>query len=153
MEEVIYPPVDTAKWGDVRRESEDEGFLVWGRLIPYKRLDLAILAARELGVQLNIVGSGPYRAELESMAAADAVRMEGLLPPSMDANKRVLLQRVPRGVVSIISPWNWPYTMPGEILAPAIAYGNAVVWAPAPTTSSRLRAVTRTNGQSPWFRV
>jgi succinate-semialdehyde dehydrogenase/glutarate-semialdehyde dehydrogenase len=42
---------------------------------------------------------------------------------------------VPRGVVSIISPWNWPYTMPGEILAPAIAYGNTVVWAPAPTTS------------------
>jgi acyl-CoA reductase-like NAD-dependent aldehyde dehydrogenase len=69
------------------------------------------------------------------MAAADAIRMEGLMPPSIDANKRVLLQRVPRGVVSIISPWNWPYTMPGEILAPAIAYGNAVVWAPAPTTS------------------
>jgi acyl-CoA reductase-like NAD-dependent aldehyde dehydrogenase len=69
------------------------------------------------------------------MAAADATRADGLLPPSTDANKRVLLQRVPRGVVSIISPWNWPYTMPGEILAPAIAYGNAVVWAPAPTTS------------------
>jgi succinate-semialdehyde dehydrogenase/glutarate-semialdehyde dehydrogenase len=46
-----------------------------------------------------------------------------------------LLQRVPRGVVSIISPWNWPYTMPAEILAPAIAYGNAVVWVAAPTTS------------------
>ncbi len=69
------------------------------------------------------------------MAAADAVRMEGLIPPSVDARKRVLIQRVPRGVVSIISPWNWPYTMPGEILAPAIAYGNAVVWTPAPTTS------------------
>ncbi|HET7236950.1 MAG TPA: aldehyde dehydrogenase family protein [Actinomycetota bacterium] len=69
------------------------------------------------------------------MAAADATRAEGLLPPSVDANKRVLLQRVPRGVVSIISPWNWPYTMPGEILAPAIAYGNTVVWVPAPTTS------------------
>jgi succinate-semialdehyde dehydrogenase/glutarate-semialdehyde dehydrogenase len=69
------------------------------------------------------------------MAAADATRAEGLLPPSVDANKRVLLQRVSRGVVSIISPWNWPYTMPGEILAPAIAYGNTVVWVPAPTTS------------------
>ena len=69
------------------------------------------------------------------MAAADARRMEGLMPPSVDANKRVLLYRVPRGVVSIISPWNWPYTMPAEILAPAIAYGNTVVWAPAPTTS------------------
>jgi succinate-semialdehyde dehydrogenase/glutarate-semialdehyde dehydrogenase len=77
------------------------------------------------------------------MAAADAVRMEGLLPPSVDARKRVLLQRVPRGVVSIISPWNWPYTMPGEILAPAIAYGNAVVWAPAPTTSLCAAALMR----------
>ena len=70
-----------------------------------------------------------------TMAAADARRMEGVLPPSVDAGKRVLLQRVSRGVVSVISPWNWPYTMPGEILAPAIAYGNTVVWAPAPTTS------------------
>jgi len=69
------------------------------------------------------------------MAAADARRMEGMMPPSVDANKRVLLYRVPRGVVSIISPWNWPYTMPAEILAPAIAYGNTIVWAPAPTTS------------------
>jgi succinate-semialdehyde dehydrogenase/glutarate-semialdehyde dehydrogenase len=69
------------------------------------------------------------------MAAADATRAEGLLPPSVDANKRVLLQRVPRGVVALISPWNWPYTMPGEILAPALAYGNTVVWVPAPTTS------------------
>ncbi|MEX2406514.1 MAG: aldehyde dehydrogenase family protein [Actinomycetota bacterium] len=69
------------------------------------------------------------------MASADATRMEGSMPPSIDSNKRVLLQRVPRGVVSLISPWNWPYTMPGEILAPAIAYGNTVVWAPAPTTS------------------
>jgi acyl-CoA reductase-like NAD-dependent aldehyde dehydrogenase len=70
-----------------------------------------------------------------TMAAADARRMEGLMPASVDAGKRVLLYRVPRGVVSVISPWNWPYTMPGEILAPAIAYGNTVVWAPAPSTS------------------
>src|SRR5439155_21415108 len=52
-----------------------------------------------------------------TMAAADAVRMEGAMPPSVDANKRVLLYRVPRGVVGVISPWNWPYTMPAEILA------------------------------------
>jgi succinate-semialdehyde dehydrogenase/glutarate-semialdehyde dehydrogenase len=69
------------------------------------------------------------------MAAAEATRMEGLLPPSMDPGKRVLVQRVPRGVVAVISPWNWPYTMPGELIAPALAYGNAVVWVPAPTTS------------------
>lgn len=69
------------------------------------------------------------------MAAADVTRLEGLMPPSVDADKRVLVYRVPRGVVGVITPWNWPYTMPAEIVAPALAAGNAVVWVPAPTTS------------------
>jgi acyl-CoA reductase-like NAD-dependent aldehyde dehydrogenase len=69
------------------------------------------------------------------MAAADAKRLEGLMPPSVDADKRILVYRVPRGVVGIITPWNWPYTMPAEIVAPALAAGNALVWVPAPTTS------------------
>ena len=69
------------------------------------------------------------------MAAADVVRLDGAMPPSVDAGKRVLLYRVPRGVVGVISPWNWPYTMPAELLAPALATGNAVVWTPAPSTA------------------
>jgi acyl-CoA reductase-like NAD-dependent aldehyde dehydrogenase len=68
-------------------------------------------------------------------AAADARRLEGSLPPSVDAGKRVLVYRVPKGVVGVITPWNWPYTMPAEVVAPALASGNAVVWVPAPTTS------------------
>ena len=69
------------------------------------------------------------------MASADATRLDGSMPPSVDASKRVFLHRVPRGVVGIITPWNWPYTMPAELLAPALASGNAVVWAPASATS------------------
>jgi acyl-CoA reductase-like NAD-dependent aldehyde dehydrogenase len=69
------------------------------------------------------------------MAAADATRLEGSMPPSVDASKRVLSYRVPRGVVGAITPWNWPYTMPAEVVAPALACGNAVVWAPASSTS------------------
>src|SRR5919199_3076347 len=74
-------------------------------------------------------------AEYWRMAAGDARRLEGAMPSSVDASKRVLAYRVPRGVVSVITPWNWPYTMPAEALAPALASGNAVVWVPAPTTS------------------
>jgi succinate-semialdehyde dehydrogenase/glutarate-semialdehyde dehydrogenase len=77
-------------------------------------------------------------AELEQywlMAAADAKRLEGSMPPSVDRGKRVLVYRVPKGVVGVITPWNWPYTMPAEVIAPALAAGNAVVWVPAPTTS------------------
>ena len=69
------------------------------------------------------------------MAAADARRLEGSMPPSVDAGKRVLVYRVPKGVVGVITPWNWPYTMPAEVIAPALAAGNAIVWVPAPTTS------------------
>jgi acyl-CoA reductase-like NAD-dependent aldehyde dehydrogenase len=69
------------------------------------------------------------------MAAADATRIEGLLPPSVDPQKRVLVYRVPKGVVGVITPWNWPYTMPAELIAPALAAGNAVVWNPARMTS------------------
>jgi acyl-CoA reductase-like NAD-dependent aldehyde dehydrogenase len=73
--------------------------------------------------------------EYFDMAGADVKRLEGAMPPSVDAGKRVLLYRVPRGVVGVITPWNWPYTMPAEAIAPALACGNAVVWTPAPTTS------------------
>jgi len=68
-------------------------------------------------------------------AAAEATRIEGLMPPSIDAGKRVLVYRVPRGVVGVITPWNWPYTMPAEIVAPALAGGNTVVWTPASSTA------------------
>jgi acyl-CoA reductase-like NAD-dependent aldehyde dehydrogenase len=68
-------------------------------------------------------------------AAEDAKRLEGRLANSFSAGKRVLLVRRPRGVVGVITPWNWPYTMPAELIAPALACGNAVVWTPAPTTA------------------
>jgi acyl-CoA reductase-like NAD-dependent aldehyde dehydrogenase len=99
----------------------------------------------DLARTLSLDQGKPLRAEARDeveelmayfeMASADATRMEGLIPPSIDAGKRVLVYRVPKGVVGVISPWNWPYTMPGELLAPALAYGNAVVWVPAPSTS------------------
>ncbi|MDE3025280.1 MAG: aldehyde dehydrogenase, partial [Acidobacteriota bacterium] len=68
-------------------------------------------------------------------AAEDGKRLEGRLANSVSAGKRVLLVRRPRGVIGVITPWNWPYTMPAELIAPALAAGNAVVWTPASTTA------------------
>jgi acyl-CoA reductase-like NAD-dependent aldehyde dehydrogenase len=105
--------------------------------IDERREDLAWTLALDQGKPLE----AEARDEVEEliayfdMAAADATRLEGMIPPSVDAGKRVFLYRVSRGVVGVISPWNWPYTMPGEIVAPGLAAGNAVVLAPAPTTS------------------
>jgi acyl-CoA reductase-like NAD-dependent aldehyde dehydrogenase len=68
-------------------------------------------------------------------AAEDGVRLEGSIPPSSSPGKRVLVLRRPVGPVAVVTPWNWPYTMPAEIVAPALAVGNTVVWTPAPTTA------------------
>jgi acyl-CoA reductase-like NAD-dependent aldehyde dehydrogenase len=70
------------------------------------------------------------------MAGEDAKRLDGAFPPSTSAERRVITARVPLGVVAVISPWNWPYTMAAELFAPALAAGNTVVWVPAPTTSA-----------------
>ncbi|HET9094954.1 MAG TPA: aldehyde dehydrogenase family protein [Solirubrobacteraceae bacterium] len=68
-------------------------------------------------------------------AAEDGVRLEGAIPPSSAPGKRVLVLRRAVGPVAVVTPWNWPYTMPAELIAPALAVGNSVVWTPAPTTA------------------
>ena len=73
--------------------------------------------------------------EFWRMAAEDGKRLEGRIPESAAPGRRVLLLRRPLGVVGLITPWNWPYTMPAEVLAPALACGNCVVWTPAPSTA------------------
>jgi succinate-semialdehyde dehydrogenase/glutarate-semialdehyde dehydrogenase len=124
----------------------------WGRTSPFERaavlerIAAAIETRRDALAKVLTLDQGkPLQAEASGeveelvlyfrMAAADATRIEGLIPPSIDPAKRVLVYRVPKGVVGVITPWNWPYTMPAELIAPAIAAGNTVVWNPARFTS------------------
>jgi acyl-CoA reductase-like NAD-dependent aldehyde dehydrogenase len=150
----VFATVPEGTREDVRRavDAASRAWQAWARLSAFdrafamRRIGAAIESRRDdLASTLTRDQGKPLRAEARdeveelivyfSMASEDATRAEGLIPPSVDANKRVLVQRVPRGVVGVISPWNWPYTMPAEIVAPALAYGNAVVLAPAPSTS------------------
>jgi glycosyltransferase involved in cell wall biosynthesis len=64
---VLYPPVDTAFFTPDGTQAESH-FLVVSALVPYKRVDLAIAAARQLGVPLKIVGGGPDETRLRAMA-------------------------------------------------------------------------------------
>jgi succinate-semialdehyde dehydrogenase/glutarate-semialdehyde dehydrogenase len=68
-------------------------------------------------------------------AAEDGIRLEGAIAPSASPGKRVLLMRRPLGPIAVVTPWNWPYTMPAEVVAPGLACGNTVVWTPAPSTA------------------
>jgi len=64
--EIIYPPVETSHF----QASSERGdyFLIVSRLVPYKRIDLAVRAFNELGAPLLIVGDGRDRPRLEAMA-------------------------------------------------------------------------------------
>lgn len=65
--DVVYPPV-TAKGAGPVPTGRDGFVLSLGRLVPYKRLELAIAACRRLGRRLVIAGDGPDRARLERLA-------------------------------------------------------------------------------------
>jgi succinate-semialdehyde dehydrogenase/glutarate-semialdehyde dehydrogenase len=69
-------------------------------------------------------------------AAEIAKYFEGNTIPVQDARKRVLSIRQPRGVVAVITPWNFPAAIPSEYLPHAIVMGNTVVWTPAPTAAA-----------------
>jgi succinate-semialdehyde dehydrogenase/glutarate-semialdehyde dehydrogenase len=82
------------------------------------------------------LGEVSEAAEYFRIAAEDGKRLEGSVLPSVSAGKWVFTRRVPRGVYAVITPWNWPLTMAAELVAPALAGGNTVVWAPAPSTAA-----------------
>ena len=108
-----------------------------GDIIESRRDELARTLTLDQGkpLQAEAFDEVDELVEYWRMAAEDAKRLGGELPNSFSAGKRVLLTRRARGVVGVISPWNWPYTMPAELIAPALACGNAVVWTPAPSTA------------------
>jgi glycosyltransferase involved in cell wall biosynthesis len=76
---IIYPPVATDRFVPTPDGSHDGYFLIVSRLVPYKRIDLAVQAFTELGLPLWIGGSGRDSASLETMAGPN-VRFLGRVP-------------------------------------------------------------------------
>jgi glycosyltransferase involved in cell wall biosynthesis len=115
---VINPPVDTAHY---RPDPKAQGdyFLIVSRLIPYKRIDLAIKAFNRLGLPLRVVGSGRQEAALRAMAKGNVQ----FLGKMQDAQ----LKRLYAGCKAFIFPGMEDFGItPLEAQAsgrPVIAYG------------------------------
>ena len=75
--DIVYPPVDVGRFGANARPPDDF-FLVVSRLIPYKRIDLAVETFNRLGLPLVVIGDGRERAKLEAMAGPN-IRFMGRL--------------------------------------------------------------------------
>lgn len=63
---VIYPPVDVARFKSA--DARGDAFLCVGRMVPYKRADLAVVACTRLGLPLRVVGDGPEFEKLRRLA-------------------------------------------------------------------------------------
>ena len=65
--EVIHPPIETDRFHPRHSRYEDY-YIVLSRLVPYKRIDLAVQACSQRGKKLLVIGDGPDRHSLEAMA-------------------------------------------------------------------------------------
>lgn len=63
--------------------------------------------------------------------AGEGMRKDGDVIPSSDKDALMFTRRTPLGVVGIITPWNFPVAIPIWKIAPALVYGNTVVFKPA----------------------
>jgi aldehyde dehydrogenase (NAD+) len=97
-----------------------------------RKAELGDMLAREEGKTLvEAVGEVTRAAQIFKFFAAEIFRMGGEILPSTRPGINVEITREPIGVVTIITPWNFPIAIPAWKIAPALAYGNAVVFKPA----------------------
>jgi acyl-CoA reductase-like NAD-dependent aldehyde dehydrogenase len=74
---------------------------------------------------------------IEELLDATDVELDRLVFPS----KTGVLSREPRGVIALITPWNYPVAIPLRTLVPALLAGNAVVWKPSPVAGEAAKLV------------
>ena len=103
-----------------------------GTEILARKDELGRLLSREEGKTLpEGVGEAMRAGYIFKFFAGEALRLAGEKLPSVRPGVDVEITREPIGVVGLITPWNFPIAIPAWKIAPALAYGNAVVMKPA----------------------
>ncbi len=149
-EEIVRVPAGTEADVDAAYEAAAAAQEEWQQAPPARREEVAQNYARLLHEYEDEItellayeagGSqimGGTSIQIASDQAAEAAtfprRMKGEQADSNVPGKENLVRRVPQGVVTVISPWNFPLNLSGRAVGPAIAAGNAVVLKPASNT-------------------
>ena len=106
-----------------------------GALIVERKDELGRLLAREEGKTIaEAVGETVRASQVFKFFAGEALRNTGDAVASVRPGIDVMIEREAVGVIGLITPWNFPIAIPAWKLAPALAYGNAVVMKPAELT-------------------
>jgi aldehyde dehydrogenase (NAD+) len=127
--------------------SARQAFHAWSRTTPQQRFDildkagteilarkdeLGRLLSREQGKPLaDGVGEAARAGMIFKFFAGEAVRLAGEKIDSVRPGLDVEVTREPLGVVAAITPWNFPLAIPAWKIAPALAFGNCMVFKPA----------------------
>ncbi|MDH6269526.1 acyl-CoA reductase-like NAD-dependent aldehyde dehydrogenase [Rhizobium sp. SG_E_25_P2] len=94
--------------------------------------ELGALLSREEGKTLpEGIGETIRAAQIFDFFAGECLRLTGETVPSVRPNIGVEMSRDPLGVIGVITPWNFPIAIPAWKIAPALCYGNTVVFKPA----------------------
>ncbi|WP_440109188.1 aldehyde dehydrogenase family protein [Acidovorax sp. BL-A-41-H1] len=141
-----YSRADRSQTEQAVRAAAD-AFPHWSQSTPQRRADvldcvgsellarkdeLGALLAREEGKTLpEAVAEVARSGQIFKFFAGEALRIQGELMASVRQGVQVDVTREPVGVVGIIAPWNFPFAIPAWKIAPALAYGNTVVFKPA----------------------
>ena len=147
----VYREVADAARADARAaiEAAQDAFPAWSGMSHAVRARILhragdVLEARAKDIQEALIAEGGswvgksmfetgYASGVFRAAAAAAYQVNGEILPS-EHGKISLVMRVPLGVVSVISPWNFPLILSSRGFAPALAVGNSVVLKPSEET-------------------
>ena len=119
-------------WGNSSIQHRSDILDNIGSEILQRREELGELVSREEGKTLpEGIGEATRAGQVFKFFAGEALRPGGEFIDSIRPGLDVSVTRAPMGVVGLILPWNFPIAIPAWKVAPALAYGNAVVFKPA----------------------
>jgi alpha-ketoglutaric semialdehyde dehydrogenase len=132
------------KWAEASPQARADLLDRVGTSLSERRSELGRLLAREEGKTLaEATGEVARAAQVFKFFAGEALRLRGDRLDSVRPAVDVEVTREPVGVVGLITPWNFPIAIPAWKVAPALAFGNAVVMKPADLTPGSAHALAQ----------
>ncbi len=132
-----------AVWAGHGPERRHDVLMAIGTEMMARAAELGELLSREEGKPFAEGKGEIWRAgQFFTYYAAECLRQIGDTADSVRAGVEIDVRREPVGVVAVISPWNFPTATASWKIAPALAFGNAVIWKPANVTPASAVALT-----------
>ena len=119
-------------WAGSTPQQKADALEFIGHELLMRKNEIGQMLAREEGKPLaNGIAETTRAAQIFKFFAQEALRVDGNSISSIRPGVDVAIVREPLGVVGLIAPWNFPIAIPAWKIAPALCYGNAVVFKPA----------------------